>query len=150
MPEGAIFISYAREDLTAVLTLKNSLEAAGLSVWFDFDRIAAGDSFDNKIHDNIQRCSLFLPVLSHNTEVRTEGFFRREWRYAVDREMDIALDVPFIIPVAIGDTTRFDTLPPRFRELHITVLPQGQVTQEFVNRLKQIRQRGAGQSPSAA
>jgi TIR domain len=49
MPEGAIFISYAREDLAAVCALKNSLEAAGLSVWFDFDRIAAGDSFGNNI-----------------------------------------------------------------------------------------------------
>jgi CHASE2 domain-containing sensor protein len=150
MPEGAIFISYAREDLAAVRALKSSLEAAGLSVWFDFDRIAVGDSFDNKIQDNIQRCSLFLPVLSHNTEARAEGFFRREWRYALDREMGIATDVPFVIPVAVDDTTRFDTLPPRFRELHISVLPHGQVTQEFVNRLKQIRQHGPGESPSAA
>ena len=150
MPEGAIFISYAREDLPAVHTLKNSLAAAGLSVWFDFDRIGAGDSFDNKIYDNIQRCSLFLPVLSHNTEARTEGFFRREWRYALDREMGIAPDVPFVIPIAIDDTTRFDTLPPRFRELHITVLRQGQVTEEFIDRLKQIRQHEAGQSSSAA
>jgi CHASE2 domain-containing sensor protein len=148
MPEGAIFISYAREDLAAVSALKNSLEAAGLSVWFDFDRIAAGDSFDNKIHDNIQRCSLFLPVLSHNTEARTEGFFRREWHYALDRDMGIAPDVPFIIPVAVDDTDRFTTLPSRFRELHITLLPQGQATAAFVNRLKQIRQHGTAQRPS--
>jgi CHASE2 domain-containing sensor protein len=148
MPEGAIFISYAREDLAAIAALKNSLEAAGLAVWFDFDRIAAGDSFDNKIHDNIRRCSLFLPVLSHNTEARPEGFFRREWHYALDRDMGIAPDVPFIIPVAVDDTDRFNTLPPRFRELHITVLPQGQATQEFVNRLKQIWQHGTGQRPA--
>src|SRR5262249_53596343 len=45
MPEGAIFISYAREDLAAVRTLKSCLEAAGLTVWFDFDQISAGDSF---------------------------------------------------------------------------------------------------------
>jgi TIR domain-containing protein len=149
MPEGAIFISYAREDLAAVRALKNSLEAAGLSVWFDFDRIAAGDSFGNKIHDNISRCSLFVPVLSRNTEARTEGFFRREWHWALDRDKGIAPDVPFVIPVAVEDTDRFNTLPPRFRELHITVLPQGQVTQEFVNRLKQIWQPGAGQGRSA-
>lgn len=149
MPEGAIFISYAREDLAAVRALKSSLEAAGLIVWFDFDRIAAGDSFDQKIHDNIQRCSLFLPVLSHNTEARSEGFFRREWRYALDRDMGFAPDVPFILPVAVDNIDHFNTLPLRFRELHITVLPEGAVTQEFVNRLKQIRQHGDGQSPSA-
>ena len=149
MPEGAIFISYAREDLAAVSALKNSLEATGLSVWFDFDRIAAGDSFGTKIHNNIQRCSLFLPVLSHNTEARAEGFFRREWHYALDRDMGIAPNVPFIIPVAVDDTDRFTTLPSRFRELHITLLPQGQATAAFVNRLKQIRQDGTAQRPSA-
>jgi adenylate cyclase len=138
MPKGAIFISYAHEDIAAVRTLKNSLEAAGLTVWFDFDRIAAGDSFDYKIHDNIQRCSLFLPVLSRNTDARSEGFFRREWRYALDRDMGFAPDVPFIIPVAVDDTDHFKTLPPRFRELHITLLPEGRATQEFVDRLKQI------------
>src|SRR5262249_35135389 len=94
MPEGAIFISYAREDLAAVRTLKNSLEAAGLTVWFDFDRIAAGDAFDHMIHDNINRCSLFVPVLSRNTEARSEGFFRREWRYALDRDLGFAPDAP--------------------------------------------------------
>ena len=150
MPEGAIFISYAREDLATVRTLKNSLEAAGLTVWFDFDRIAAGDSFDNKILDNIQRCSLFLPVLSHNTEARSEGFFRREWRYALDREMGFAPGVPFILPVAVDVTDHFNTLPPRFRELHITVLPEGKVTQEFVDRLKQIWKKGDGEREPAA
>jgi CHASE2 domain-containing sensor protein len=150
MPEGAIFISYAREDLAAVRTLKNCLAAAGLTVWFDFDRIAAGDAFDHTIHDNINRCSLFVPVLSRNTEARSEGFFRREWHYALDRDLGFAPDAPFIIPVAVDDTVRFNTLPQRFRELHITILPEGRGTPEFVDRLKQISKRGGGQEACAA
>ena len=39
MPEGAIFISYAREDLDAARTLKSALDAAGFSVWFDLDQL---------------------------------------------------------------------------------------------------------------
>jgi CHASE2 domain-containing sensor protein len=135
MPEGAIFISYAREDLAAVRTLKSSLDAAGLTVWFDFDQISAGDSFDLKIRNNIKRCSLFLPVLSRNTEARSEGFFRREWNYALDRALGIAPEVPFIIPVAVDDTNHFN-IPPRFEEADIATLPEGQVTQKFVERLK--------------
>jgi hypothetical protein len=139
MPEGAIFISYARQDLAAVRTLKEALEDAGLTVWFDFDRIRAGDTFDPKIQNNIRRCSLFLPVLSHNTEARTEGFFRREWRYALDRDLDIDPSTPFIIPVGIDDTAQFTTLPRRFREIHITGLPEGRPTPEFIEQLKRIR-----------
>ena len=41
MPAGAIFISYAREDLAAVQELKARLDAAGLNVWFDFDQLGA-------------------------------------------------------------------------------------------------------------
>ena len=137
MPDGAIFISYAREDLAQVRTLKGALEAAGLAVWFDFDRIRAGDPFDQKIRENIRRCRLFLPVLSHTTETRTEGVFRREWGYALDRARDIDQGTPFIIPVAIDDTPKFYRAPPRFEEIHIASLPDGRPTRDFIEQLKQ-------------
>jgi hypothetical protein len=138
MPEGAIFVSYAREDLAAVRTLKNALDAAGLTVWFDYDRLAAGDTFDLKIQDNIKRCSLFLPVLSRATEARREGFFRREWNYALDRDKGIDQATPFIIPVAIEENLQLASLPPRFREINITRMPEGRPTAEFIEQLKQI------------
>jgi TIR domain/Caspase domain len=138
MPEGAIFISYAREDLAAVRARKNALDAAGLTVWFDFDRIRAGDAFDLETQKYIQRCSLFLPVLSRNTEARTEGFFRREWRYALDRDLGIDPSTPFIIPVAIDETVEFTTLPRRFHEIYITKLAEGRPTPEFIEQLKRI------------
>jgi hypothetical protein len=78
-------------------------------------------------------------VLSHNTEARTEGFFRREWRYALDRDLDIDPSTPFIIPVGIDDTAQFTTLPRRFREIHITGLPEGRPTPEFIEQPKRIR-----------
>jgi hypothetical protein len=138
MPDDAIFISYAREDLAVVRALKEALEEAGLTVWFDFDRLGAGDTFDPKIQSNIRRCSLFLPVLSRGTEARTEGFFRREWRYALDRDLDIDPGTAFIIPVAIDDTPEFTTLPRRFREINITPLPAGRPTPQFIDQLKRI------------
>jgi hypothetical protein len=138
MPDRAIFISYASQDLPAVRTLKSALEAVGLSVWFDLDRIGAGDTFDQKIRENIRHCSLFVAVLSHTTEKRTEGVFRREWTYALDRDRDIHPGTPFIIPVAIDDIPEFSTVPQRFNDIRITRLPAGQPTLEFVDRLKLI------------
>jgi hypothetical protein len=141
MPADAIFISYAREDIAAVRTLKAALDAAGLTVWFDFDRLAAGDSFDLKIQDHIRRCSLFLPVLSHNAEARSEGFFRREWRYALDRDLGIDPGRPFIVPVAIDDTINIAGLPRRFREINLTAAPEGRPSAEFIAHLKRIGAR---------
>jgi hypothetical protein len=138
MPAGAIFISYAREDLNAARTLKSALDAAGFSVWFDLDQLGPGDTFDLKIQDYVRRCSLFLPLLSRNTEARTEGFFRREWNYALDRDKGIDQSTPFIIPIAIDDNLQLTTLPRRFREINITKLPAGRPTPDFVERLKGV------------
>ena len=138
MPEGAIFISYAREDFAAVQQLKAGLEAEGLTVWFDFERLEAGEAFDRKIRQNIRACSLFVPVLSQNAARRLEGYFRREWRYALDRDMNISDEKAFIIPVVVDDTKDVGWIPERFQELHATWLPQGQPTSEFVQRMRRI------------
>jgi hypothetical protein len=141
MPEGAIFISYAREDFDAARSLKSGLDAAGFAVWFDLDQLGPGDSFDLKIQDYVKRCSLFLPLLSGNTAARTEGFFRREWNYALDRDKGIDQGTPFIVPVAIDDNLQLATLPGRFREINITKLPGGRPSPDFVERLKRIGAR---------
>jgi hypothetical protein len=141
MPEGAIFISYAREDLAAVRTLKSTLQAAGMTVWFDLDQIRAGDTWDLKIRENIRHCSLFLAVLSRATETRIEGVFRREWSYALDRDRGIHPGTPFIIPIVIDDTPKFTTVPQRFNDINVTPLPAGQPTLEFIDRLRLIEGR---------
>jgi len=70
MPDNAVFVSYAREDLPAVQQLKAGLEAAGITTWFDIDRLEAGDDYDRKIQRNIARCSYFIPVVSAATQRR--------------------------------------------------------------------------------
>jgi hypothetical protein len=138
MPEGAIFISYAREDFDAACRLKSALDAAGFSVWFDLDRLGPGDTVDLKIRDCIQRCSLFMPLLSHNTETRTESFFRREWSYALDRDKGIDQSTPFIVPVEIDDDLQLATLPRRFREINIIKLLGGRPSPDFIEWLKRV------------
>ena len=139
MPENAVFISYAREDLPAVQRLKAGLDAAGLATWFDFDRLEGGDDYDRKIHANIQRCSFFLPVISATTQRRLEGFFRREWSYAVDRSRNIAEGAVFILPVCIDDTPESEALvPDKFRSVHISRLQGGEPSPDFVRRLQEL------------
>ncbi len=139
MPENAIFISYAREDLAAVQRLKASLDAAGLTTWFDLDRLEGGDDYDRKIHANIGRCSFFLPVISATTQRRHEAYFRREWSYAVDRSRNIAEGAVFILPVCIDDTPEATALvPEKFKSLHISRLPGGEPSPDFVRRLREL------------
>jgi hypothetical protein len=136
MPDNAVFISYAREDLPAVQQMKAGLESAGITVWFDMDRLEVGDDYDRKIQRNIARCSYFIPVVSATTQRRLEGYFRREWSYAIDRVRNMADGALFILPVTIDDTSAGAALvPDKFKALHFTQLPGGVVAAEFAQRL---------------
>ena len=139
MPDNAVFISYAREDLAAVQRIKAELEAAGVTTWFDMDRLEAGDDYDSKIQRNIARCSYFIAVVSGSTQRRHEAYFRREWSYAMDRARNMADSALFILPVTIDATAPTEALvPDKFRTLHFSSLPQGAVPPEFAVRLRDM------------
>ena len=139
MPENAVFISYAREDLPAVQRLKAGLDAAGVTTWFDMERLESGDDYDRKIRQNIARCAYFVPVVSATTQRRLEAYFRREWSYAVDRARNIAEGAVFILPVCIDGTTEGEALvPEKFKAVHFSRLPGGEVTPEFARRLAEL------------
>jgi hypothetical protein len=137
MQDNAVFISYAREDLPAVQKMKAGLDAAGITTWFDLDRLEGGDDYDRKIQRNIARCSYFVPVVSATTQRRVEAYFRREWSYAIDRARNIAEGALFILPVCIDDTDVASArVPDKFKALNFTRLPGGEVSPEFARRLQ--------------
>jgi hypothetical protein len=139
MPDRAVFISYAREDLAAVQRLKIACDAAGIVTWFDMDRLESGDDFERKIQRNIARCSFFLPVISANTQRRIEGYFRREWSWAVDRTRGMAEGAAFILPVCVDDTPENGALvPEKFLKNHWARLPGGEPPAEFTRRLREL------------
>jgi hypothetical protein len=139
MPEHAVFISYTREDLPAVQKLKAGLDAAGITTWFDLERLESGDDYNRKIAHNIQRCGFFIPVISEATQRRHEAYFRREWSYASDRARYMADAAVFVLPVIIDDTRSAQALvPENFRSLHFARLPGGDVSPEFAARLREL------------
>jgi hypothetical protein len=149
MPENAVFISYAREDLAAVQRLKAALDAAGVRTWFDMERLEGGDDFDRKIHRCIARCSYFIPVLSATTERRLEAYFRREWSYALDRSRNMADDALFILPVSINALdAQAAHVPDKFKAVHITRCEGGEPPPEFIEQLRRLlaAQRGGATS----
>ncbi len=145
MPDNAVFISYAREDLPAVKRIKTGLEAAGVTTWFDLERLESGDDYDLKVQRNIARCSYFIAVISQNTERRLEAYFRREWSYALDRTRNMADGALFILPVTVDSTNPVTALvPERFRALHFAQLESGEVTPDFARRLAELMRAGRG------
>jgi TolB-like protein len=138
-PAGAVFLSYASQDSEAAKRICEALGAAGIEVWFDQSELRGGDAWDQTIRQRIHDCQLFLPVISANTERRDEGYFRREWRLAVERAGDMAHKRTFLVPVAIDATAeRGASVPEKFHELQWTRLTGGETPPAFVERIKRL------------
>src|SRR3954469_11759510 len=128
-PRPSVFISYASDDRAAARTLRDTLAAAGLEVWYDENELGGGDAWDAKIRRQIRDCDYFMPMISATTERRKEGYFRREWRLAAERTMDMADDALFLLPVVIDDTSESGArVPERFLAVQWLRAPGGQRT----------------------
>ena len=139
-PRGAIFISYASEDIAAARKLKAGLDSAGLEVWFDKAELQGGDTFALKITSNIKRCSLFVPLISQNSVGKQDRFFIKEWNCALDRAQGFLKSQVFIVPVVI-DQTDINTaaVPDEFRSKEVVNLPSGAVTPDFKDLMLKLR-----------
>lgn len=149
MRAGAIFLSYAREDRPAALRLRDALASMHLDTWMDQGEIEPGDDWARLIKTNIWMAHLFVPILSRRAAARSEGYFRREWREAIDRSRGMDDRRPFIIPVAIDETSpQMPGLPEEFSGRHWEDAPDGSPDAPFLERMvtliRRIREQEAG------
>ncbi|MEO8061130.1 MAG: toll/interleukin-1 receptor domain-containing protein [Pseudomonadota bacterium] len=144
----AVFLSYASQDAAAALRICAALRDAGIEVWFDQSELRGGDVWDQKIRQQIRKCSLVIPIVSAHTQSRLEGYFRREWRMAVDRTQDMADGVPFLVPVVIDETPEKSAhVPEAFRSVQWTRLPGGETAPEFAQRISRLLEPRAPEPP---
>jgi TIR domain len=128
----SVFLSYASEDRQAARTIGDALPSFGLEVWYDESELGGGDLWDQKIRRQIRECDYFMALVSARTEARHEGYFRREWRLAVERTLDMADDHPFLLPIAIDDTDQATArVPEKFLATQWLRVPGGRPTPAF-------------------
>jgi|GEM_PF-729374 len=126
-PAPSLFISYASEDREVARRLRDAISALGINVWYDEDELIGGDAWDKKIRDRIRACDYFMPLVSKATEARREGYFRREWRQAAARTLDMSDDVMFLLPINIDDiSAHLARVPERFTQVQWTLCPAGE------------------------
>jgi TolB-like protein/Flp pilus assembly protein TadD len=141
MPDSpnAVFLSYASQDADAAKRICDALRTAGIEVWFDQSELRGGDAWDRKIRDQIRHCALFMPLISAHSQARLEGYFRREWKFAVERKRDIADELAFLLPVVIDETPERGALVPEgFHEVQWTRLPGGDASPEFIQHVSRL------------
>ena len=138
-PNKAVFLSYASQDAEAARRICEALRAGGIEVWFDQSELRGGDAWDQKIRQQIRDCALFIPIISANSQVRSEGYFRLEWRIADQRTHLMGRNRAFLMPVCIDDTRDADAdIPESFSAVQWTRLPAGETSPAFVARVSQL------------
>jgi TolB-like protein len=138
-PTGAVFLSYASQDAEPARRICDALRAAGIEVWFDQSELRGGDLWDQRIRQQIRDCILFVPMISQHTQERLEGYFRLEWKLAVDRSHLMAMERPFLVPVVTDGTRDQEAfVPDAFRAVQWTRLLAGETPPDFVERMRRL------------
>jgi TolB-like protein len=149
-PRPTVFLSYASEDRRAAQLIRDALPAFGMEVWYDESELIGGDAWDQKIRRQIRECDYFMPVISAHTEARHEGYFRREWRLAVERTLDMADDHVFLLPVVIDATAEAGArVPDKFRAVQWLRVPDGQATPALEAVCRRLVSGDTGKRPPA-
>jgi hypothetical protein len=109
--------------------------------WFDKTDLKPGDDWNQRLRSAVQRCGLFLPLLSSNTERRMEGYFRLEWGEAAERSKRIQ-GRKFIFPIVIdpdytGGMKSYALVPDAFRALQYCHAPSGQISEDLKAELRE-------------
>lgn len=108
-------------------------------MWFDQSELRSGDAWDLSIRKQIRECALFVPLISASTQAREEGYFRLEWKLAIDRSHLMADDKPFLFPVVLDDTPEpLARVPDKFRERQWTQLSDDADRTAFAERLGRL------------
>jgi serine/threonine kinase PknH len=89
----ALFISYSSQDRSTVDALTAALRRAQQQVWFD-QELGGGDSWWNKILEQIRSCDVFVVALSNNWLQSKPSQYELRYAQALNRS---------ILPVRIGD-----------------------------------------------
>jgi TolB-like protein/Tfp pilus assembly protein PilF len=135
----AVFLSYASQDAEAAQKICETLRTAGIEVFFDQSELRGGDAWDQKIRHEIYGCALFIPMVSQHTQARLEGYFRHEWKLAIERNHHMAEQKAFLLPVVVDGTRDQEAfVPDAFRAVQWTRLPGGETPLAFVERIKRL------------
>ncbi|GAB5560695.1 MAG: hypothetical protein SynsKO_23420 [Synoicihabitans sp.] len=135
----AVFISYASEDSAAAAKLADSLRQVGLEVWLDQSELKGGDAWDEDIKRQIRECTLFVPLISAQSNRRLEGYFRLEWKLAAERTHSMAAGVRFIFPVLLDGLREPDAVvPPDFKSFQWSPWDTAEAPTRLVTRMEEV------------
>lgn len=97
-----VFISYFREDTSAVRDVLNAFDAAGIAYWFDDKGMEIGEQWERKIERKINDASAFVAFLSEQYVKRPQSYVHKELQIAGAKASRLDASVRWFLPVCLG------------------------------------------------
>jgi hypothetical protein len=123
-----VFLSYASEDVTAVIALGDQLAAHGVRVWRDKDNLRVGDNWKTRLIEVISQQVDYVVVVQTPAMLgQPFGVYNREMAVALDRQTDAGSfegeKLRFVLPVQLGTTD----IHPDLAKFHVIAVdaPEG-------------------------
>ena len=103
-PIPKVFLCHAKEDNSKVERLYFQLKEFGIDPWYDKEKLAVGDRWEQEILEAIENTDFFALCLSSRS-VRKTGFIQREIRMAVKEYQRRPQQSAFLLPVRLEPCT---------------------------------------------
>lgn len=106
------FLCYAKENSTAVREFREHMKAEPwIDPWFDEEDILPGQMWEERVTEAVHNSHAVIVFLS-SIAVRSEGFFQKELKLALDAAAEKPDGTIFIIPIRLDDCDVPERLMP--------------------------------------
>jgi len=127
-----IFISYAPEDANVAKRVAAALRESGIEARVE-------DSPGTDLMAEIEASALFLPIISKNAALHTQGNFLNEWEAAAKHMESLPRGVPFLLPIIVDDTEEYGMeTPAAFGGVHWIRQPDGETTPDLIEEVVRL------------
>ena len=144
-----IFISYSRKDLAAVKEIKTKIEnVLNVECWMDLSSVRLGSSFPQEIITGIDNCSVFMFMLSVNSQDSEFALLELNYAHSEGKQVVIVnidgckMIKAFKLLYGLIDVIVWDDIPQRnklLRDLKRWIRPLDEIySVEEVNKVQQI------------
>lgn len=138
MPNGAVFISYANEDLAVALNVARALHAESVPIWIDRRHLQAGEHYGEKLEAAVKlRSSLFVSLVSKASESSPTRYVQNERRWAALRQGDLIEEYYLPVLVDIPTPSEVKLEPDNVRDRHFHTLTSANLG-DFARRVRQL------------
>ncbi|TAK63961.1 MAG: TIR domain-containing protein [Bacteroidetes bacterium] len=104
MARNRVFISYINENTEIVIKLVSNLKEFGVNVWYDRDKLVAGDRWKVKIRQAIRDGAFFIACFSKEYHKRKRTFMNEELNVAIEELRLRNRNQRWFIPVLLNDS----------------------------------------------